>query len=292
MTAWHARDIKPLIGSEVVADREALIDGRFAAELRALLIARGVLVFRDLEITPEEQRAITATLGTIAGADTGDALQKVKIDEEGSAEYSAYVANTMFWHMDGSHGQTTPCFGGSFRPIQLAGNGGETEFLNTYAAYEGLGESDKALVDGLHVLYSAPLIGLMAVPAASDEQIAEWRSRPRARQPLVWEHEAGRKSLMLGVAVGHVEGMEPADSYDLLARLRAHAYRQDYVYRHAWRPNDLLIWNNTGTMHRARPFDRRSGRLLHRYTLAGEEQIRAPRTKVMVRESLELTGLK
>ncbi len=283
---WSARDLKPLIGSEVSADRAALIDGRFAGDLCTLLVDRGVLVFRDLDITPAEQRTITATFGAIEGDETGDPLQKVRIDEEGSAEYSAYVANTMFWHMDGAHGQTTPCFGGSFRPIQLAGSGGETEFLSTYAAYEGLSESDQALVDGLHVLYSAPLIGLLAVPDASDDQLAMWRSRPRARQPLVWEHEGGRKSLMLGVAVGHVEGMEPADSYDLLARLRAHAYRAEHVYRHAWRPNDLLIWNNTGTMHRARPFDPGSGRLLHRYTLVGEESIRAPRPDAMALETL------
>ena len=62
----------------------------------------------------------------------------------------------------------------------------------------------------------------------------------------------------------------------LLARLRAHMNRADYVYSHSWRMNDLVIWNNTGTLHRARPFDPTSGRLLHRFTLDGEEPIRAP----------------
>ena len=44
-----------------------------------------------------------------------------------------------------------------------------------------------------------------------------------------------------------------ADSYDLLCRLRVHMNREEFVYRHSWRADDLLVWNNTGTLHRARP---------------------------------------
>lgn len=269
-------DLKPLIGSELRAGLDDLLGGRFAGELRALLHERGVIVFRDLPLTDEQQRAITATLGTVQEDEGGAQLQKVTIDESESPEYAAYFANTLFWHLDGYHGQTVPCLGGSFRPVRLAPEGGETEFLNAYAAYEGLGEADRKLIDGLRVVHSAATSGLSAIPDASDEQLAAWRARPRPTQPLVWQHETGRKSLMLGVSVSHVEGMHPADSYDLLCRLRTHMNRPEYVYRHQWRMGDLLIWNNTGTLHRARPFDPASGRLMHRFTLVGEEPIRAP----------------
>jgi alpha-ketoglutarate-dependent taurine dioxygenase len=278
MGRLEIQDISPLIGSKVRADREDLLAGTFGDELCALLIARGVIVFRDLPLSDTEQRKITATLGPVREAHGGDALQKVTIDERVSPEYATYFANTLFWHMDGYHDQTVPCFGGSFRPIRLAPDGGETEFLNAYAAYDGLDEADKRLVDGLHVYHSAATSGLAGTPDASDAQVAGWRQRPFARQPLVWEHEDGRKSLLLGVAVSHVEGMHPAESYDLLLRLRAHINRPEYIYSHEWRAGDLLIWNNTGTMHRARPFDPASGRLLHRFTLDGSEAIRAPQS--------------
>jgi alpha-ketoglutarate-dependent taurine dioxygenase len=274
MAGLDAHDIKPLIGSAVRADIDALIAGTHATELRALVVARGVVVFRDLDITTEQQRAITETLGTVRADADGEALQKVTIDPAVSAEYAAYFANTLFWHLDGYHGQTVPCFGGSFRPIHLAGDGGETEFLNAYATYEGLDADDRKLIDGLRVVHSALTSGLSGTPDSDAGRIAEWSARPTATQPLVWEHESGCKSLMLGVAVSHVEGMHPADSYDLLLRLRAHMGRPEYVYRHQWRPNDLVIWNNTGTLHRARPFDPGSGRLLHRFTLDGDEAIR------------------
>lgn len=271
-----ATRLEPLIASEVHLDRETLLSGETATDLRALLFERGVLVFRDLDISQEEQRQITATLGTVQPEESGGGLQKVTIDERLSPEYAAHFANTLFWHVDGPHGQTTPCLGGSFRPETLAPEGGETEFLNCYAAYEGLSKADQDLIDGLEVMLSAATSGLSAIPDASDEQVAKWRSRPTATQPLVWEHQSGRKSLMLGVPVTNVVGMHPADSYDLLCRLRAHMNHPDYVYRHEWRENDLLIWDNSGTMHRARPFDPACGRLLHRFTLEGEEPIRAP----------------
>lgn len=275
MSGLAIRDIKPLIASEVIAGADELVAGQHARELRALLLARGVVVLRDLAITLDEQRAITATLGPIR-ADGGEELQKVTIDPAVSPEYAAYFANTLFWHMDGYHDQTVPCFGGSFRPERLAPAGGETEFLNTYAAYAALDPADQALVDGLTVIHTALTSGLAGNPEASDADIARWRQRPPARQPLVWQHRDGRKSLLLGVAVSHVEGMHPADSYDLLARLRAHMNRPEFVYRHVWREGDLVIWNNTGTMHRARPFDPASGRLLHRFTIDGDEAITPP----------------
>lgn len=273
MARLEARNIKPLIGAEARADVSDLVAGTLAQELRALIVARGVVVVRDLDITEAQQRAITATLGPVRGDAEGETLQKVTIDPEVSAEYAAYFANTLFWHMDGYHGQTMPCFGGSFRPVRLAPEGGETEFLNAYAAYEGLDAGDRDLIDGLRVVHSALTSGLSGTPDASAERIADWSTRPTATQPLVWQHESGRKSLMLGVAVSHVEGMHPADSYDLLGRLRAHMNRPDYVYRHEWRMGDLLIWNNTGTLHRARPFDPECGRLLHRFTIDGDEAI-------------------
>ena len=57
-------DIKPRIGSAVKADPQDLTAGRFAADLRALLIERGVLVFRDLPITIDEQRAFRCLVDT------------------------------------------------------------------------------------------------------------------------------------------------------------------------------------------------------------------------------------
>src|SRR5262245_46867157 len=121
-------DLKPKVGSEIKAAPQDLLSGAFAADLRALLIERGVLLFRDLAISLDEQQAITATLGTVRTSAKG-ALEKVTLDKEESAEYAAYFPATFFWHIDGHYTQTVPCFGASMRPAKLPPAGGETEFL-------------------------------------------------------------------------------------------------------------------------------------------------------------------
>jgi alpha-ketoglutarate-dependent taurine dioxygenase len=268
--------LKPLIGSEIHADPDLLLSGALAGELRALLLDRGILLFRDLEITLDQQRDITASIGTVLPGTAGDGLNKISADKTEAPELAGYLDTTFFWHLDGHIAQTTPCLGGSFRPVRLAPKGGQTEFLNAYAAYAGLDEDTRQLIDGLRAVHSVAAAGLTSEPQADDDAVARWRSVPTAVQPLVWEHGDGRKSLMLGAAIAYLEGLHPADSYDLLSRLRAHAERDDYVYSHKWRMNDLILWNNTGTLHRARPYAADSGRLLHRFTLAGEEPIVPP----------------
>lgn len=276
MRELELKSLKPLIGTEVRAEVAALSSGRFSDELRTLLLDRGVLVFRDLDITAEEQRAITASLGVVRAGTGGDGLQKVSADHDEAPELAGYVDTTFFWHIDGRSDQTVPCLGGSFRPIRLSPDGGETQFLNTYAAYAGLDADTKRVVDGLRVVHSAMASGFFSAPNATEDDLRRWHTTATATQPLIWQHADGRKSLLLSLAVARVEGMHPADSFDLLTRLWASAMRDEYIYSHLWRHNDLVIWNNTGTLHRARPYTADSGRLLHRFTLEGEEPIRAP----------------
>jgi alpha-ketoglutarate-dependent taurine dioxygenase len=57
---------------------------------------------------------------------------------------------------------------------------------------------------------------------------------------------------------------------DLLGR----ATTPDRVYRHRWSVGDLVIWDNTGVMHRVEPYDPSSAREMHRTTMSGDEPIR------------------
>lgn len=89
--------------------------------------------------------------------------------------------------------------------------------------------------------------------------------------PLVWLHRDGRKSLILGSTTEYVVGWGPEESRDLLLRLQDWATRPRFVYQHKWSMGDLVIWDNTGAMHRAVHYEADSGRLMHRTQLEGEE---------------------
>ena len=90
-------------------------------------------------------------------------------------------------------------------------------------------------------------------------------------QNLVWTHESGRKSLVIGCHASHVVGMDREESAKLLRQLLDWATQPAFIYRHEWSVGDLLIWDNTGVLHRAEPYPSDSGRMMHRTTLLGEE---------------------
>jgi alpha-ketoglutarate-dependent taurine dioxygenase len=147
--------------------------------------------------------------------------------------------------------------------------------VNNYATYADLPQSDKDQLETLKVVHTMQAALVAAKPDCTPEEFALWCTYPARIHPLVWRHRSGRRSLVLSTSASHVLGMHPADSRDLLLRLIAHATQPQYIYRHVWRMGDLLMWDNTGTMHRVRPFDPDSGRRLHRFTLNGEESTSA-----------------
>jgi alpha-ketoglutarate-dependent 2,4-dichlorophenoxyacetate dioxygenase len=88
-------------------------------------------------------------------------------------------------------------------------------------------------------------------------------------QRLVRRHPgSGRKSLYLSSHIGTIHGWPRPEAMALIRDLAEHATQREFVYRHRWRPHDLVMWDNRCTMHRARPFDdRRFKRDLRRLTL-------------------------
>jgi len=178
----------------------------------------------------------------------------------------------MFWHFDGSL-QPYPNLATLLRAIKLSDTGGDTEFCNTYAAYDDLPTADKDLIADLRVVHSAERSQYYVRPEMSYDEIAFWQKSPTKVCPMVWTHQSGRKSLLLGATADYVVGMPVEQSRALLARLRDWATQPQYVYRHEWQVGDLLIWDNTGTMHRVLEYPVDSGRLMHRTILAGEEPL-------------------
>jgi alpha-ketoglutarate-dependent taurine dioxygenase len=264
-------DLTPRIGSEIRTDLDTLLSGREAATIREVLERRGVVFFRGLEIGDEEQVAIATTLGTLVANEGQGGINKISLDEKVN-QRAKYLRGSMFWHFDGSL-QPLPNLATLLRAVQLSEIGGQTEFCNTYAAYEDLPEEDKEAIADLRVVHSAERSQYYVTPEMSYDEVAFWQKSPTKACPIVWTHQSGRKSLLLGATSDYVIGLPVEESRALLARLRDWATQPRYVYQHQWRPGDLLIWDNTGTMHRVLPYPVDSGRLMHRTILAGEEPL-------------------
>lgn len=264
-------DCTPLIGSEIRTDLDTLLSGREAEAIRAILERRGVVFFRGLQISDEQQVTIAKTLGSIVQNEGEGGIYKISLDTNVN-QRAEYLKGSLFWHFDGSL-QPYPNLATLLRAMKLSDSGGQTEFCNTYAAYEELLEADKEAIAGLRVVHSAERSQYYVRPEMSYEEIAFWQKSPTKSCPMVWTHRSGRKSLLLGATADYVIDLPVEESRALLARLRDWATQPRYVYRHEWRLGDLLMWDNTGTMHRALPYAADSGRLMHRTVLAGEEPL-------------------
>ena len=276
--------LSPRMGSQVDIAKADLVAGTHAAEIRALLDQRGVLLFRGIAPDDDELRAIARTLGDLRlggskrGADgrtlnEGDqGVMKISLDAKVNPDYARFLPGNHLWHMDGTY-EAIPPLATLFTPFRLSRTGGDTCFANTYAAFEDLPEAERTELESLRVVHTMQAALFPAMRDVTPEEFAIWHSYPQRSHPLVWHHRSGRKSLVLSTSGAWIENMPQAESHDLLELLMRHATQDRYVYRHQWQLGDLVIWDNTGAMHRVLPFDRESGREFHRATLNGEEPI-------------------
>jgi alpha-ketoglutarate-dependent taurine dioxygenase len=280
-TALATRDLEPLVGSEVTADADVLLSGRHAGQIRELFEARTVLVFPGVGFDDERQVAFTRTLGTQAFENNGvrdadgnqQSIFKVSLDPAVNPQ-GAYFQTSFFWHLDGTMHET-PIRASILSARYLPPTGGATEYCNTYAAYDALPDADKEMLDGLEVVHANWSLQRFVNPEPSYEAFRAARGVPARTHPLVWKHRSGRRSLVIGATAAYIVGLDPPDSADLLVRLRDWATQPQFVYRHDWTVGDVVMWDNTGTLHRAVPYTADSGRLLHRTMLQGEEPISA-----------------
>ena len=257
------------VGAEVVdvdPDRLASDDLLGKAVLDALE-DNGVLVFPNLHLEPEAQVAFCRRLGEVDFSADGQhpvsGIYPITLDKSKNAS-AAYLRATFDWHIDGCTptGGEPPQKATVLSAVQVAETGGETEFANSYAAYEAFSDEEKERFGSLRVVHSLEASQSRINPDPSPEMVARWRA-----------HRSRRKSLVLGASAHYVVGMDREDGQALLAELLDRATQPELVYRHRWAVGDTVIWDNNGVLHRAAPYDPDSPRWMLRTTVLGDEPI-------------------
>ncbi len=271
-TVLRHEQIKPKIGTRILNSKEELLAGGHAADIRELLEQRGVLVFPEISFTPAEQIAFTKTIGTFApeGFGNNNEVTKITLDVKENPQSAEYLKGSLYWHIDGTRNDV-PILASLLSCKVPATWGGNTSVCNTYAAYEDLPEEKKAQIEELRVLH-APWASLFYYePEPSLAKLEGMQRIGEKELPLVWTHKSGRKSLVLGCTAHHVAGVDYAESARLIHGLREWATSEQFTYSHEWKVGDMIIWDNTGTMHRAEAYDPNCGRMMIRTKLEGEE---------------------
>jgi alpha-ketoglutarate-dependent 2,4-dichlorophenoxyacetate dioxygenase len=244
-----------------------------------------VLVFRNQNISDEQQIAYTRNFGEIENSAGGnvtkphekrlDALMNdvsnLGHDHKPLARDDRrrlFNLGNQLWHSDSSF-RAVPAKYSLLSGRVVVDKGGNTEFADMRAAYDALDQETKDLIEGLvcehSLLYSRGLLGFTELSA---EERAAFRP---VRQRLVRTHPVtGRKSLYLASHAGTIIGWPMPEARAFLRELNEHATQPQFVHSHQWRQYDLVMWDNRQTMHRVRRFDESLIRDMRRTTVAGD----------------------
>jgi alpha-ketoglutarate-dependent taurine dioxygenase len=131
-----------------------------------------------------------------------------------------------------------------------SGPGGATCFIDMRAAYRLLEPGLQQRLLGLRAGFSYNNHGAFPprVPAEGPFEALVDVSHPVVRSHPV----TGEPSLYLDLdRMTHIEGMDESEGRDLLRSLQEHAEERAPRYEHAWRPHDVLVWDNTSVQHKA-----------------------------------------
>src|SRR5947208_71239 len=269
------RPLHPVFVGEVagIDCRRPLNEDEVAA-LEAGMDRYAVLVFREQFITDDEQLAFTRHFGALEAYRTPGHVRRR--DEQrlgpGMADFSNldkhgnimpaddrvwfFKLADRLWHSDSS-----------FRPVPakysllsarvLPSWGGNTEFADMRAAYDGLDDRTKAEIEDLicehSLIYSRAAIGFTELAPAEAAAFAPVRQRLVRTHPVT-----GRKSLFLSAHAGAIVGWTVPEARLFLPDLTEHATQPEFVYYHHWRAVYLVTWDNRQLMHSARPIEDRN----------------------------------
>jgi taurine dioxygenase len=161
---------------------------------------------------------------------------------------------------------------------------GDTVFADVVAAYDALPESMKKRLEGLTALHTVLKRRQKTLDAGVDSyRTSEARKKTvdtvlasndtekkkilEAVHPVVRVHPAtGRKCIYVTDAhTAHIIGMPKDESRDLIKELTEHVIKPEFLYRHSWKVNDLLMWDDCSSQHKA-TFDYKlpQRRVMHR----------------------------
>jgi len=175
------------------------------------------------------------------------------------------------WHTDSSY-RKVPSFVTLLHGIEVPTVSGDTDFTSMHASFDGLPSSLKNKIENLVAIHSWEYQRTLS-PGRQPMTDAERKSTPPAHHRLVQLHpNTGRKLLYISSSALSIEGMEMAQSRELIDELTRYSTMPQMTYTHHWKPLDLVMWDNRATLHRAAGFDYQSTtlrRLLHRIVIGG-----------------------
>jgi alpha-ketoglutarate-dependent 2,4-dichlorophenoxyacetate dioxygenase len=281
------------VGFVYGVDLKKDLDIKIVKEIDNAINKLSVLVFKDQNIDDSEQVKFTKYFGEIEASGSKSNITKAK-DRRLSTDL-ADVSNldknnkpftkddprrifnlgNRLWHTDSSF-KEIPAKYSLLSARNVSKEGGNTEFADMRSAYDNLESRIKNKIDTMicehSLIYSRQRLGFDMVKELSSEEIKNFTP---VEQPLVRKNKVtNRKTIFLSSHIGKIKNWIRPDSMCFIDDLIEYATQLKFKYIHEWSKNDLIIWDNRQTMHRARAYDDlKENRDMRRTTVLGEEKL-------------------
>jgi taurine dioxygenase len=278
------------------------IDGALGAEIRGVDISRPlsstdakaihtawldhlVLLFRGQDLTDAQLIAFSRNFGELELPPTKLLNLKKGIEQKSDIPPEINVisnvtengkpigqlgAGEAAWHTDSGFVEQPPK-ASILYAIEIPSEGGNTSFLNMYAAYETLASDLKKQIAGRKAKHD-PSYTSVGVRRADFDEVTDVSRSPGPLHPIVRTHpDTKRKALYLGRRLNsYIDGIAVAESEALLDNVWVHTAHPRFVWEHRWKTGDVVMWDNRCAMHRREAFDDSARRILHRTQLKGD----------------------
>jgi taurine dioxygenase len=264
-------EIRPLPeagGAEVQCGPIQNIDDEIFGEIHQAWLDHLVLVLPDQRITDPEFTAFGRRFGPLKSAsisprdgqprdaEDGPDVHVVSNVTENGVPIGILGSGDVAWHTD-MVSFLVPPTATLLHALEVPSSGGDTLFMNMYVAWETLTEDVKRRIAGLTIKHEVLSHSSGAGTGAS--------------HPIVCTHpDSGCNALFLGARENtFVNELPRSESDDLLKCLWAHVMQWRFIWRHRWRPGDVVVWDNRCVAHARQAFEPSARRILHRIQVQG-----------------------
>ena len=271
------------LGAELIGIDLNFIQEREFEKINSAFFEYQLLVFREQKLEPRAQIEFSKRFGPIETREgrpfTLPCFPEVTVLSNRLQEGQpvGVISAGDFWHSDLSFAKV-PSRATFLYALEVAEEGGDTEWSDLYAAYDTLSNNLKRQIDGLKAIHVFDR--RRNNRAQVDKQFFNSAEKvygvavPDAVHPVVRRHPiTKRRALYISprFVVG-IEGMEDSAAQPLLDELFEHQINPEFCYRHKWNKGDLLMWDNPSLIHIGRGGIKAPGiRHMHRTMVIGEE---------------------
>lgn len=267
MPSLTIEKLHPDFGARLTGvDMRAPLDKEKLEEIRAAIDTYSFVCFPDQPMDDEKQLAFTRALGE-------PEPNHVILGQEGRVVYFGTIGNVLedgsklgndhqrtkfqtgnnLWHSDSSFREVPSKFS-LMCAYEVPEEGGLTEFVSQRAAYARLADETKQTIDPLHAVHDYVFSRSKVGPDAVSPSHAA--SLPPVEQKLVRKNpRTGEKNIFIGSHAKQIAGWAFDESRALIDDLQDRATGADHIYAHAWKPGDLVVWDNRCLLHRGSGYD-------------------------------------